>query len=85
MAANVAQLKHAIDSGKTGDKIGAYDPAMASIGTDDEAAGTPITHKHLAREFEERKLHESGSGRRWLWVAMGAIVLAAVLWSAQYI
>lgn len=37
---NAAQLKHDIDSGKTGDKVDAFDPAAAPLGTDDEAAGT---------------------------------------------
>jgi hypothetical protein len=29
--------RHDIDSGKTGDKVGHPDPAMAPLGTDDEA------------------------------------------------
>jgi hypothetical protein len=40
---NVDQLKADIDSGKAGDKIAWPDPAMAPLGTDDEAAGTPPT------------------------------------------
>jgi hypothetical protein len=38
---NLEQLRADIDSGRTGDKVAAPDPAMAPLGTDDEAAGTP--------------------------------------------
>ena len=38
---NAAQLKAAIDAGRTGDKAAASDPAAAPLGTDEEAAGTP--------------------------------------------
>ena len=34
------QLRADIDSGRTGDKVSAPDPAMAPLGTDEEAAGT---------------------------------------------
>lgn len=37
--ANPAQLKGDIDSGRTGDKIGGFDPAAAPLGTDAEAGG----------------------------------------------
>lgn len=33
------ELRHDIDSGRTGDKASASDPAAAPLGTDDEAAG----------------------------------------------
>ena len=36
-----AQLKGDIESGRTGDKNPVRDPALAPLGTDDEAAGTP--------------------------------------------
>jgi hypothetical protein len=35
-----SQLRHDIDSGRTGEKVAAPDPAAAPLGTDDEAAGT---------------------------------------------
>ena len=41
MAPTTAQLKHDIDRGGGGDKVDAFDPAAAPLGTDDEAAGTP--------------------------------------------
>lgn len=36
-----AQLRDAIDRGRTGSKVPFQDPAAAPLGTDDEAAGTP--------------------------------------------
>jgi hypothetical protein len=36
-----AQLKGDIESGRTGDKNPVRDPALAPLGTDDEAAGRP--------------------------------------------
>jgi hypothetical protein len=39
---NTARLRADIDAGKTGDKTPGEDPAAAPLGTDEEAAGTPI-------------------------------------------
>ena len=36
-----AMLKADIDSGRTGEKVAVFDPGLASLGTDDEAAGQP--------------------------------------------
>jgi hypothetical protein len=44
----VAQLKHDIDSGATGDKVPVLDPAMAPLGTDAEAAGAPPSPEMVA-------------------------------------
>lgn len=41
--ANISQLRRDIDSGRTGDKVAAPDPAAAPLGTDDEAAGTTLS------------------------------------------
>jgi hypothetical protein len=38
----VDRLRADIDAGRTGDKVGASDPAAAPLGTDEEAAGTPV-------------------------------------------
>jgi hypothetical protein len=48
------QLRRDIDSGRTGDKVDWPDPAMAPLGTDDEAAGTPPSRERvrLARRQE---------------------------------
>lgn len=38
----VEQLRGDIDSGRTRDKVTGSDPAAAPLGTDEEAAGTPV-------------------------------------------
>ncbi|MBX6374593.1 MAG: hypothetical protein IRZ13_10215 [Acetobacteraceae bacterium] len=45
-----AQLRQDIDSGATGDKVPALDPAASPVGTDDEAAGAPQDPKAVAAE-----------------------------------
>jgi hypothetical protein len=51
-----AQLRNDIDSGRTGDKVAAPDPAAAPLGTDEEAAGTPTPPELMAmnRRAEDR-------------------------------
>jgi hypothetical protein len=53
-----AQLRSAIDSGRTGDKVGVSDPAAAPLGTDEEAAGTPVPSAQAAAALE----HETNAG-----------------------
>ena len=43
-----SQLRHDIDSGRTGEKVAAPDPAAAPLGTDEEAAGTPPSGEAVA-------------------------------------
>jgi hypothetical protein len=52
----VEQLRSDIDSGRTGDKVPASDPAAAPLGADEEAAGTPVSADAvaLARARENR-------------------------------
>lgn len=52
--ATVAQLRDDIDSGRTGDKVAAVDHAAAPLGTDEEAAGTPVSPEivAMARQHE---------------------------------
>ncbi len=62
------RLRHDIDSGRTGDKIPAEDPAAAPLGTDDEAAGirtpesaaSPATGGHATPPPGHAKGHEKG-------------------------
>lgn len=42
------QLRQAIDSGQTGDKVRHLDPAASPLGTDDEAAGSTPTAERIA-------------------------------------
>src|SRR3982750_2586384 len=41
-------LKADIDSGRTGDKVGVFDPGLSTLGTDDEAAGRPPSPFRIA-------------------------------------
>ena len=49
-----AKLRDDIDHGRGGDKVDVVDPAVAPLGTDDEAAGTPPAPNvlHVAHEQE---------------------------------
>lgn len=51
-----ASLRDDLDSGKGRDKVPYPDPAAAPLGTDDEAAGTPVSEEQLqmARRHELR-------------------------------
>ncbi len=51
--ANVDQLRHDIDTGRTSDKVNASDPAVAPLGTDDEAAGTSLDPRVIAALRED--------------------------------
>lgn len=44
------QIRNAIDSGATGEKVAFPDPAAAPLGTDAEASGNPPTHAERAME-----------------------------------
>jgi hypothetical protein len=89
--ASGAPLRGAIDSGETRDKVPGSDPAASPLGTDDEAAGTPIS----ARQSEAAIRQETGRGsavppepasttttgagpRVWVWM-VGAILVLIVL------
>ncbi len=80
----IEQLRHDIDSRRTGDKVAVGDPAAAPLGTDDGAAGAPVSRGRLARaqvELEGRPPPPRGARER-LCVAVlgvGAIVVVLVL------
>jgi hypothetical protein len=48
------QLRGDIDAGRTGDKVGGFDPAAAPLGCDDEAAGDQLDRELVeqVRAFE---------------------------------
>lgn len=59
-----SQLRREIDAGEGRDKIAYPDPAAAPLGTDDEAAGTPVSdrqtwlaHQNEIAERSERDSH----------------------------
>jgi hypothetical protein len=86
MAATTDRLRHDIDSGRTGDKVRGSDPAMAPLGTDEEAAGTPVRPRDIetARRAEMRPPREDSreSHATWLTIAGVAAVLAIAVLSA---
>lgn len=51
----VLQLKDDIDSGRTGDKNVTADPGLSPLGTDDEAAGRPVSPERVAMAREQEK------------------------------
>ena len=53
--ATTEQLRDDIDRGRTGDKVNVADPAAAPLGTDEEAAGTPLDGAVIA-EVRDREL-----------------------------
>jgi hypothetical protein len=76
-----AQLRHDIDSGRTGDKVAGFDPAAAPLGTDEEAAGTPpsVDAIALARRLEAYRpetWEHRETGHVWF---IGGIVAVALL------
>ena len=56
MAPTTARLKHDINRGRGGNKVDAIDPAVAPLGTDEEAAGTPPPPNAIAQAYK----HEIG-------------------------
>jgi hypothetical protein len=91
--ATTEQLRHDIDQGRTGDKVRFPDPAAAPLGTDEEAAGTPIdpqvvaqtreVEASLARPTDAQRSAEGGVSDVLWWVFMVAVAVAwcgAVWW-----
>jgi hypothetical protein len=72
------QLRRDIDRGRTGDKVSWPDPASAPLGTDEEAAGTPIAAGNVdaARRAEHRGFYQpqSDAGLGYAWILVGFIV-----------
>jgi hypothetical protein len=77
-------LRVHIDRGLTYDKVAAPDPAVAPLGTDDEAAGTRITPAMVeeALRIESRPLvipGERPAGRRRIFLIFSAFFLLCAL------
>jgi hypothetical protein len=90
-AARGPRLKHAIDAGRTRDKVPAFDPGAAPLGTDEESAGTPPVpdaHDRAARGLRaptglaadpncnDRSLYRVQD--RLIWPAIAALILIVV-------
>jgi hypothetical protein len=84
----MAQLRDDIDSGRTGDKVAATDHAAAPLGTDEEAAGTPVDPRIIAevRQYEcNRTANKSAISRPWtfwaVFVLVAGLIAAGILYS----
>jgi hypothetical protein len=84
--ASAARLRGDIDAGRTGEKVSWPDPAMAPLGTDDEAGGatSPPRAIEAARAYENSRphgdphSHRSGVGMVWFVAVFGAIAVLIV-------
>jgi hypothetical protein len=83
-----SRLRHEIDSGQTRDKVNYPDPAAAPLGTDEEAAGTPIS-REAVRQASRQELRpakrpgpRAGAGL-WqflAWLAATVALFFVTLW-----
>ncbi len=71
-----SQLRHDIDTGRTGEKVAASDPAAAPLGTDDEAAGTPPSGEAVAMA---RDAELKDPGRQAAKPDRGALIFVVVV------
>ncbi len=92
MPPTTQQLKADIDAGQTGDKVvEGFDLGLSTLGTDDEAAGSPNTPEQvvMARALEKRhapkppaeqsaRVSKLGQPALWMVVAVFAAVLAVL-------
>lgn len=62
------RLRHAIDSGETGDKVSHPDPAAAPLGTDAEAGGAhPQVVPEDIRRVAEQEPASPGAHQYFIW------------------
>lgn len=90
------QLRHDIDAGRTRDKVRGSDPAAAPLGTDEEAAGTPVAPAAVATARRQERGQgafpavaasvEQRRRRRWTAAAFAALAALAFLsvWMAPW-
>lgn len=71
------QIRGAIDSGKTGDKVPFPDPAAAPLGADAEAGGASPTKAEL--RIAARSLAKTPATRRWQAEAQGIALYASTV------
>jgi hypothetical protein len=84
-------LRNAIDRGQTSGKVSHPDAAAAPLGTDEEAAGTPVPPVAVETALQDEVRNPPRSPREgpepafWpgaAWIAAAGILLAGVLWLA---
>lgn len=73
------QLRSAIDSGRTGEKVNFPDPAAAPLGTDAEAAGEPPSVKERKTEVRSRPRAPGAEEDRGMVYYLGLVAAAYVL------
>ena len=79
------QLRSDIDRGRTGDKVEASDPAAAPLGTDEEAAGTPLPASVIdaTRQLELRRGRHAprvrGLGAAWVLIGFIAVLTMGII------
>ena len=88
--ATPAHLKEDIDSGRTRDKVAAFDPAAAPLGMDEEAAGTPTpgwafeAERRWRVESSDPQARASGSQSAVKWTGVVVLLLflaaSAIAW-----
>jgi hypothetical protein len=79
-SATTAQLRHDIDSGRTGSKVNFPDPAAAPLGTDDEAAGTPPSAEAVSiSRRQEAARPQTGARANPDGLDVGAVIYAGIL------
>jgi hypothetical protein len=82
------RLRADIDSGRTRDKIPVSDPAAAPLGTDEEAAGTPVSKERVALARSQEVVGEppeETKGGALVYVAMLASVAIVIVGAAAYL
>ena len=57
---NWDQLRHRIDAGETGDKVPGSDPAIAPLGTDEEAGGASTSPEDIAASALQQAVSDAG-------------------------
>jgi hypothetical protein len=89
----VSQLRDEIDSGRTGDKVRWPDLAAAPLGTDEEAAGTPLSFGAVtqAQAVETPGLSQADAEPSWsgaVWIMILFIVflgMGIIAWGTAVI
>jgi hypothetical protein len=85
---SIDQLRDDIDRGRTGEKVDGSDPAAAPLGTDEEAAGTPLSASVIA-QTRDRELsrprqppqHRHGPGHAWILIGIiMVLIIGCIIW-----
>jgi hypothetical protein len=82
---NIDRLRAEIDSGRTGDKVPAADPAAAPLGTDADAAGTPTAPEAIAQARQRETVRQQaprprrGFGHAWVHIVLVVLIAGAFI------